>query len=337
MTINSIPIWLDCDPGHDDAIAMLISCFHPAFKLLGLGASYGNAPSENTSYNARSLITAFGKTQDVPIYPSAKRPWVFEPEYAPDVHGASGLDGTTLLPVPECEMIIEKSYLDAMEEAIITHNGEITLVSTGALTSVATLLRDRPHLKKMVRYISIMGGGIDLGNRNDNHSAEFNIWIDPQAANFILSDPDIKNKCILLPLNVTHKAIADQRVQDQIRGKGQSKLRELFYELFKFFEHCYKDAQGFDYPPTHDPLTLMPLLQFYGWVNPSVLQLTYRRLNLHAIEDRNSPDLGKTCILKEYNSQEDLGTIVCFDMNIGFFWEQVFQALDRAAKSSTIE
>lgn len=337
MTIDPIPIWLDCDPGHDDAIAMLIGCFHPAFNLIGLGASYGNAPSENTSYNARSLLTAFGKAQKIPVYPSAQRPWIFEPEYAPDVHGSSGLDGTTLLPVPECELVLDKSYLDAMEEAIVAHSGEISLVCTGALTSIATLMRDRPHLKNMVRYISIMGGGIGIGNRNTNHSAEFNIWIDPHAANFLFSDPELKDKCVLLPLNVTHKAIADEQVQQRIRGDGHCRLRELFYELFKFFEHCYKNAQGFDYPPTHDPLTLMPLLQFYGWVSSSTLQLTYKRLDLHALDEREGPDLGKTCILKEYSTTENHGTMVCFDMNINFFWEQTFQCLDRAVKFSTIE
>lgn len=337
MTINAIPIWLDCDPGHDDAIAILLSCFHPAFKLLGLSASYGNAPLENTTFNARSLITAFGKSREVTVYPGAQRPWVFEPEYAPDVHGATGLDGTTLLPVPDCELNVKESYLDAMERAIVAHSGEITLVSTGALTSVATLLRDRPHLKKLVKYISIMGGGFDVGNRNDNDSAEFNIWIDPHAANFMFSDPEIKNKCILLPLNVTHKALATAEVQDRIRGSGRSNMRELFYELFKFFEHCYKDAQGFDYPPTHDPLTLMPLLEFYGWESSSVIQFKYKRLDIYAIEDKESSDLGKTCIQQEHPLNTDIGTMVGFDLNISFFWDQVFDALNKAEQASTIE
>lgn len=337
MTINTIPIWLDCDPGHDDAIAILLSCFHPAFKLLGVGASYGNAPPENTSYNARSLITAFGKSETVSVYPSAQRPWIREPEYAPDVHGVSGLDGTTLLPVPKCELDMKKSYLDAIEEAILDNSGNITIVSTGALTSVATLLRDRPHLKGMIKFISIMGGGFGVGNRNPNKSAEFNIWIDPHAANFILSDPEIKDKCILLPLNVTHKAIANEEVQDRIRGDGKSNLRKLFYELFQFFAHTYKDAQGFDFPPTHDPLTLIPLLEFYGWESHSAIQFTYKRLDLYAIEDTVSRDLGKTCVLREYQPHECQGTMVSFDLNISFFWEQVFSALNRAEKLSTIE
>lgn len=337
MTISAIPIWLDCDPGHDDVIAILLSCFHPAFKLVGLSASYGNAPLENTSYNARSVLTAFGKGHEITVYPGAKKPWVLEPEYASDVHGASGLDGTTLLPVPDCKLNVTESYLDAMEKAIVAYGGEISLVSTGALTSVATLLRDRPHLKKLIKYISIMGGGFGVGNRNSNESAEFNIWIDPHAANFIFSDPEIKNKCILLPLNVTHKALATTEVQDRIHANGRSNMRKLFYELFKFFEHCYKDAQGFDHPPTHDPLTLMPLLELYGWESSSVIRFSYRRLDIYAVEDRNSRDLGKTCIEKEYELSEGVGIMVGFDLNIEYFWEQVYDALNQAEQVSTIE
>lgn len=337
MTIGTIPIWLDCDPGHDDALAILLSCFCPAFNLLGLSACYGNSSPANTLYNARSLLTAFGKCHEVPIYASAQRPWIREPEYAPDIHGESGLDGTALLPVPKCEIQTGKSYMDAMEYAIVTNRGEITVVATGALTSIATLLRDRPHLKKMIKYISIMGGGIEVGNRNENQSAEFNIWIDPHAANFIFQDPEIKNKCILLPLNMTHKAIATKQIGDLIRGDDNSKLRQLFYELIQFFAHTYKDKQGFEQgPPTHDPLTLMPLLELYGWEPSSVIQFDYRRMDLYAIEDSSSPDSGKTCIEKEYELSDDKGIMVCFNMNVKFFWEQILLALEQAEKSSAI-
>lgn len=337
MTISKIPIWLDCDPGHDDAIAILLSCFCPAFNLLGLSACYGNAPPANTLHNARSLLTAFGKCHEVPIYPSAQRPWIREPEYAPDIHGESGLDGTALLPVPKCEIRTERSYMDAMEEAIVTNCGEITVVATGALTSIATLLRDRPHLKKMIKYISIMGGGIEVGNRNEKESAEFNIWIDPHAANFIFQDPDIKDKCILLPLNVTHTAIATKEIGDLIRGDDTSNLRLLFYELFQFFARTYKDKQGFEFgPPTHDPLTLMPLLELYGWESSSVIRFDYRRMDLYVIEDSTSPDSGKTCIKREYELSDDRGMMVGFNMNIKFFWEQILLALDLAEKNSTI-
>lgn len=338
MTIGKIPVWLDCDPGHDDAIAMLLACFHPAFNLLGISASYGNSSPQNTSYNARSLITAFGKESDVPIYSGAQKPWVREASYAPDIHGSSGLDGTTLLPLPRCELHKEKSYLDALEAAISEYQDDITILSTGSLTSVATLFRDRPHLKKAVRYISIMGGGIGIGNINENKSAEFNVWIDPEAANFVFKDDVIKNKCILLPLNVTHQAIATNDVVCKIRGEKENKLRQLFYELFKFFAHSYKDAQGFDLgPPTHDPLTLMPLLEFYNYESTSLVKFDYKRLDLSVVEDSESPDLGKLCVVKEYSLEDAEGTIVGFNLNMNFFWEQVYQSLNLAENSSTIE
>ncbi|CAI4931848.1 BEM_collapsed_G0012930.mRNA.1.CDS.1 [Saccharomyces cerevisiae] len=217
MTVSKIPIWLDCDPGHDDAIAILLGCFHPAFNLLGISTCFGNAPPENTDYNARSLLTAMGKAQAIPVYKGAQRPWKREPHYAPDIHGISGLDGTSLLPKPTFEARTDKTYIEAIEEAILANNGEISFVSTGALTTLATVFRCKPYLKKSVKYISIMGGGLHgLGNCNPNLSAEFNVWIDPDAANYIFRDPDVKDKCIVVPLNLTHKAIATYKVNEMI-------------------------------------------------------------------------------------------------------------------------
>lgn len=335
--IPKIPIWLDCDPGHDDAVAILLSCFHPKFHLCGISASYGNAPPNKTAYNALSLITAMGKAKEVPVYAGAQRPWVRAAIYAPDIHGESGLDGTSLLPTPTCTLQTDKSYLDAIEEAIKAHEGELSFVSTGSMTSIATLLRERPHLKSKIRYISVMGGGINEGNRNPNNSAEFNIWIDPQAANSVLRDPLVKDKCILVPVDLTHKAIATKLVEKKVLGDGKSNLRKLFYELFLFFGHTYEDIQGFDDgPPVHDPLTLLPLLEFYGFEQPDKIAFVYRRLDLHAVEEEDSPDLGRTKIVKEYALDDETGTIVGFELNMDFFWQQVYNALDKASLSATI-
>ncbi|CAR28007.1 hypothetical protein ZYGR_0N04950 [Zygosaccharomyces rouxii] len=333
-----IPIWLDCDPGHDDALAITLSCFHPALQLLGISASYGNAPATKTAYNARSLVTALGMFEQIPVYAGAQKPLYRTPEYAPDIHGESGLDGTELLPEPKCELQ-QGSYVEAMEKAILEHANEITIVATGPLTSLATLLIQKPHLKSKIKYISIMGGGIEVGNRNDNCSAEFNVWIDPEAANFILQDPELKDKSILLGLDITHKAIATQQVVDQVRGVvGKSKLRQLFYELFQFFAHSYEGAQDFkDGPPLHDPLTLIPLLEFYGWAPKSQVQFQYKRLDLRVVDDATHSDFGKTCVIKEYDPNDKRGTMVGFNANMDFFWKQILDCLAEAEKSSTIE
>lgn len=343
MTITKIPIWLDCDPGHDDAVALLIACFHPAFELKGVSTCYGNAPAENTDYNARSLLTAMGKANKIPIYRGAQVPWVRTPHYAPGIHGASGLDGTSLLPKPICENMTDTDYIHAIEREIINNDGQLTVLSTGAMTSIANVMKYNPNLKDKIKYLSIMGGGIGIGNVNANMSAEFNVWIDPHAANFLFHDTILKNKIILCPLNLTHTAIATEKVMNTIIGKNRtsspSKFRQMFYELFQFFQQSYKDSQGFkDGPPIHDPMTLYALLELYGWESNDVIQFMYKRLELDVIEDLESPNVGKVIVTKEnLNTSGNKGVMVGYEINLSYYWSQFFDCLDEAEKHSTIE
>lgn len=361
MTISTIPIWLDCDPGHDDAIAILLACFHPAFNLLGISTCFGNSSPDNTDYNVRSLLTAMNKINTIPIYRGAQKPWVRKDlKYAPDIHGETGLDGTTLLPVPEREACSDMTYLDAMEQAILKHEGGISLISTGALTSVANLLKLKPDLIDKIRFISIMGGSFnELGNKNPNQSAEFNIWIDPHAAEFVLTNPLIAPKCILSPLNLTHKAIATKEIIEEKIYPPQlhkERLRTLFYDLFLFFQKTYKNVQGFtNGPPIHDPMTLYPLLQFYNYKSSDVVGFKYMKMDIDIITDLNNEDAGMIFSIKEYDdpfqSSDDgyedgvqyqnlttsPGVIIGYDINIDYFWEQILNCLTLAQKSSTIE
>ena len=325
MTITKIPIWLDCDPGHDDAVALLLACFHPAFDLKGVSACYGNASPDHTDYNARSLLTAMGKANEISVYRGAQRPWVRSPHYAPDIHGESGLDGTDLLPVPTCQDMTDKDYITAIKEQIEENEGLLTVLSTGAMTGIANVMKQHPDLKSKIKYISIMGGGIGIGNVNDNLSAEFNAWIDPHAANFLFHDPIIKSKIILCPLNLTHTAIATQSVIDRIiekdSGQHPSNFRKMFHGLFQFFQKSYKENQGFkNGPPIHDPMTLYPLLELYGWESNDVVQFEYKRLELDIVNDLDSKDVGKLTVVKTYPENDPLqeGIIVGFKINIDF-------------------
>ncbi|SMN19640.1 similar to Saccharomyces cerevisiae YDR400W URH1 Uridine nucleosidase (uridine-cytidine N-ribohydrolase), cleaves N-glycosidic bonds in nucleosides [Maudiozyma saulgeensis] len=344
MTITTIPVWLDCDPGHDDAVALLLACFHPAFDLRGVSACYGNASPDHTDYNARSLLTAMGKSGKIPIYRGAQRPWVRSPHYAPDIHGESGLDGTDLLPIPTCEDITDIDYVEAIKKEIELNDGQLTVLSTGAMTSIANVMKLHPELRSKIRYISIMGGGIGIGNVNRNLSAEFNAWIDPHAANFLFHDPLLKSKIILCPLNLTHTAIAKQNIIDKIIEKGSndhpSNLRKMFYGLFQFFQKTYKDHQGFkDGPPIHDPMTLYPLFTLYGWESNDVVQFQYKRFDLDVIDDLDNPDVGKVIVKETYPLDEinPRGTMVGFKINIDFYWDQFFFCLAEAERHSTIE
>lgn len=205
-----------------------------------------------------------------------------------------------------------------------------------------------------------MGGSFNgLGNKNPNQSAEFNIWIDPHAAEFILTNPFISSKCILSPLNLTHKAIATNEIIEEKVYPPQlnkQKLRTLFYELFLFFKKTYKDVQGFtNGPPIHDPMTLYPLLQFYNYESSDIVRFKYMKMDIDIITDLDSDDAGMIFSVKEYNDPLQLndseyengmqyqnltanpGVIVGYDINIDYFWEQILDCLTRAQESSTIE
>ncbi|AMD21689.1 HFL167Cp [Eremothecium sinecaudum] len=335
ISINPIPIWLDCDTGHDDAVAILLAACSPYFNLLGVSASYGNAPIECTVENTLSILTAIGKYKDVNVYEGAARPWVQAPKFAQDIHGLSGLDGSALLPVPQIKAS-SGNYKTAIKDAILKNKGKISMVSIGPLTTIATVLKEYPYLKEHIKYISIMGGGFEEGNRNANGSAEFNFWLDADAARYVLTDPEINYKCILATLDLTHKAIATKDIQKQILGTGSSKVRNLYHELFLFFAATYKTTQGFDYgPPVHDPLALITLLHFYGMASEEI-DLRYSRMDVEVITETND-DEGKVYCIEQHEITSGKGVIAVSDMNFEFFWEQLLLALTAAEETSTIE
>lgn len=407
MTVTKIPIWLSCDPGHDDIVAILLSCFHPAFQLTGVSTCYGNASLNKTDYNCKSILTAMGQAKSVPVYRSSDKPWLRDSKtcFAPDIHGVSGLDGTDLLPVPDYPFTVsppnssssssssssasssnssvgssssnssslppDMDFINALEEAILLNVNQITLISTGSITPFATFFKSKPHLKDKIKFLSIMGGSFNgVGNKNLNLSSEFNIWVDPHAAEFILTDEILKSKCILCPLNLTHKLIATDTIIDKIYNLDkielQSNLRKLFYDLFQFFKLTYKNVQDFkDGPPIHDPVTLFPLLQFYNWSDESLVKFKFKKLNIAVKTNLNDTDVGQTYILypdmknKKCKNQNEVtileyqntvdqtnfehyiedpnGVIVGYDMNVEFFWEQILTCLKTANSFSTIE
>ena len=360
--LHKIPVWIDCDPGHDDTVAILMLCFHPAFDLRGVSTCYGNADPDRTDYNARSLLTALGMSGSVNVYRGAQRPWVKIPTYAPYIHGESGLDGSDLLPEPSFEDAVDVDFVQAVRRAAVESHGQLAFVSTGPLTSFATLLRDDPGVMEYIRFVSVMGGSFDgVGNKNAKMSAEFNIWSDPHAANYVFHHESVRGKLILCPLNMTHEVIATEKVMQRIRygndsaeneGKG-TKLRSMFYQLFMFFKKTYMNNMGFrEGPPIHDPTTLIPLLDLTGWDKCGSKNFasryhlcTYHKMNINVVEDLDNPDSGmciaEPCSSSNSNPEEqclfDCYVTVCDHIDVNYFWEQVFYCLCKAEKHSTIE
>ncbi|MFB9904831.1 nucleoside hydrolase [Allokutzneria oryzae] len=251
------PIILDCDPGHDDALAILLAAANPAIDLLAITTVAGNQTLARTTLNARRVCTVAGIT-DVPIAAGRSRPLCGDT--APvgariggvEVHGESGLDGPHF-GTPAVE-VSTKDAVALMREILLSHKEPVTLVPTGPLTNVAVLLRDHPEVLPHIAEVVLMGGGHGIGNVTP--VAEFNIYCDPEAADLVLTSGLPITLC---GLNVTHQALATQEVCDRMARIG-TPLATLCVELLTFFTSTYKAIWGFPAPPLHDPVAVARLI-----------------------------------------------------------------------------
>lgn len=159
------PIWLDCDVGHDDAFAILLASQCPAVELLGVSTIYGNASLKNTTYNARAILKAVNR-EDIPVYPGSGKPFCRAPASAPDIHGESGLDGTTYLPQPTVPAKSDVAIM-AIYQALIKQPPKTAwIAAVGALTNMALLFATFPDLAEHVAGLCIMGGAVGGGFTN---------------------------------------------------------------------------------------------------------------------------------------------------------------------------
>ncbi len=244
-------IILDCDPGHDDAMAIVVAARHT--ELLGITAVAGNAPLERTAYNARVMRELLGI--DVPVHSGAERPLVAEPSPAAFVHGASGLDGAEL-PSPTRPL----DSVDAVSFIIETCRARegAWLVAVGPLTNVALALRAAPDLDRRVAGISLMGGG-SFGNRTA--TGEFNIWADPEAAAAVFS---YGGPLVMAGLDVTHQFLATPERIAQVAalaGPGRAgRLATVVSQLLTFYSGSYVARHDtIAGAPIHDPLAVLAL------------------------------------------------------------------------------
>lgn len=239
-------ILLDCDPGHDDALAIVVAAQYA--DLVGITTVSGNAPIESTTYNALVMKDLLGL--DVPVHRGAVRPLIAPAQYATYVHGESGLDGADL-PSPTST----PDGFDAAGFIIDTCRSTegLWLVPTGPLTNIAIALRLAPDIADRIAGISLMGGGT-FGNRTT--AAEFNIWVDPEAADIVFT---YGRRLIMAGLHLTHQFRATQDRIDRVRAlPGQ--LAAVLGDLMQFFTDTYmRRHHGMDGGAVHDPLAILAL------------------------------------------------------------------------------
>lgn len=309
-------ILLDCDPGHDDAVAMMLAWGNPSIELLGVTTVGGNQTLDKVTRNALSVATVVGM-HDVPIAAGCRLPLVRPVEIAPDVHGDSGLDGVEL-PEPAVELD-PRHGVDLIIETIMSNEpGTVTLVPTGPLTNIAMAARKEPRIVERVQEVVLMGGGYHVGNWSP--VAEFNIKVDPEAAHIVFNE---KWPIVMVGLDLTHQALATDEVAERIAAVPGS-VSQFTLGLFTFFRKAYQDAQGFEFPPVHDPCTLAYL------IDPTIVETVKVPLD---VELNGSLTTGMTVADFRAPAPEDCHTKVATRLDAPRFWGLVVDAIDRIQKA----
>ncbi len=245
----ALPIVLDCDPGHDDAIALLLALGSPELEVLGVTTTYGNQTLEKTTANALRVLELAGRT-DVPVAAGAAEPLGRELVVAAHVHGESGLDGPTL-PVPSVEPV-STDAVGWIASTVERAGRPVALVPTGPLTNVARYL-DR-HGTDGIAQIVVMGGAIAEGNMTP--AAEFNVWADPEAAAVVFAaDVDVT----MIGLDVTHQAVTGPEVQRRLAATGR--IGTFVADLVEFFTVYHRETYGWDGAPIHDAVAVAHLIR----------------------------------------------------------------------------
>jgi pyrimidine-specific ribonucleoside hydrolase len=256
------PIVLDCDPGHDDAIALLLALGSPEVELLGVTTTYGNQTLEKTTANALRVLELVGRT-DVPVAMGAERPLARELAVAAHVHGESGLDGPVLPAAETSPATVDAN--EFLSDVIRGAARPVTLVPTGPLTNVARYLETNGG--DGIERIVLMGGSIAEGNITP--AAEFNIWADPEAARFVFaSGLDVT----MVGLDVTHQALLGPDEEARLRSSGR--IGTFTAELNVFFSRYHRDTYGWDGAPIHDAVALTQV------VRPELVETRYRNVEI---------------------------------------------------------
>lgn len=307
-------IILDCDPGHDDAVAILLALGNSEIELVGVTTVGGNQSLEKVTYNARAVLEKAHAT-DIPVYAGYDRPIVRPQEVAASIHGESGLDGVELPePTRPLEDMHAVNYL--IKTIMESEPGTITLVPTGPLTNIAMACRLEPKIVDRVKEVVLMGGGYHEANWSA--VAEFNIKVDPEAAHIVFNE---SWPLTMVGLDLTHQALCTPQVQKRIEEIG-TPLAQFVSGLMDFFRQTYKDNQDFVDPPVHDPCTVAYL------IDPSVVQT--RRCPLD-VEIHSELTLGMTVadLRGPEPPADECNTQVATKLDFDKFWDLVTEAIER--------
>lgn len=247
-------IIIDTDPGQDDAVAILLALSSPEeLEVLGITCVAGNVPLQLTARNARIVCELAGRS-DIPVYAGCDRPMGRKLVTAEHVHGKTGLDGPNL-PEPFMELRDGHAVDFLIDTLRAQAKGSVSLCPLGPLTNIATAFEKAPDIVDRVQEIVLMGGAyFEVGNITP--AAEFNIYVDPQAADIVFKSGA---KIVVMPLDVTHKALVTAQRNEAFRTLG-TPVGIAVAQMTEFFERFDKEKYGSSGAPLHDPCVTAYLL-----------------------------------------------------------------------------
>jgi pyrimidine-specific ribonucleoside hydrolase len=302
----STPIILDCDPGHDDAIALLLALASPEVDVLGVTTVHGNQTLEKTTANALRVLDLAGRTA-IPVAAGAERPLVRELTVASHVHGESGLDGPSLSPASRAPLA--EDAVSFMARTIAASPLPVTLVPTGPLTNVALLLARTGGSN--VEQIVLMGGAIAEGNMTP--AAEFNVWADPEAAQAVLHAGIATT---MIGLDVTHRALTTPELQARLRSTGAT--GEFVADLVEFFTVYHRDTYGWEGAPIHDAVAVAEVIR------PGIVTTVERNVE---VELESELCRGRTVVDRWHRTQRQPNARVGIDLDVDGFFELLVERI----------
>ncbi|WP_340159632.1 nucleoside hydrolase [uncultured Hoeflea sp.] len=306
-------IIIDTDPGQDDAAAIMLALASPELEVLGITAVAGNVPLALTGRNARMVTEICGRA-DIAVYAGADRPLARKLVTAEHVHGKTGLDGIDLF--EPARPLESKHAVDFIIETLRSEPaGTITLCPLGPLTNIAMVLERAPDVAGRIKQIVLMGGGFFEGG-NITPSAEFNIYVDPEAAKIVFG---AGIPLTMMPLDVTHKVLTTRVRVERLRANG-NRASIAMADMLEFFERFDEEKYGTDGGPLHDPTVIAWLL------DPDMF--SGRNCNVE-IETGSDLTLGATVVDWWRVTERPQNALVVKDVDADRFFDLLIERLGR--------
>jgi purine nucleosidase/pyrimidine-specific ribonucleoside hydrolase len=313
---DPLPIILDCDPGHDDAVAILLALGSPRVDLRAITTTFGNCSVEDATRNALSVLALAGRP-DVPVAVGAAGPLSGAAALGNYVHGASGLDGP---PMPEpVSQPLSETAVELIGRLLDDSDQPLTIVATGPMTNIGALFAERPNLASKVREVIFMGGSTERGNHTP--TAEFNTYADPEALDIVLrTEVPVR----MVGLNLTHQALATPAVVEQMSAMTH-RIGQTCAAWMGFFGDSYNRLWEFSAPPVHDPCTIAALIE------PDLIE--WRDAFL-AVELEGRWTRGTTVVdLYRRYPEQPVNASVAITLDSEAYWDLVMRSLDTLGRA----